>query len=499
MRKNILILLILTAVLTGCDKNKEANVNYKPVAAFKIIGYDSKIPRIEQGEAVVLQDESFDIDGKVVEWHYDFGDGTTSDEQNPSHVYNVLGKYTISLTTRDDNGLSSANIYTRDVQVVEPSFADEEPSILWSFDIPYATKWNKSGITLADDGTAYVGVDGDGSADNIYAIDKNGNKLWSYKTPSGHIYGSMPLTRDNKVLYGIEKSGYVFALNTTDGSVIWQNQITTAVSYGGTVLSNDEKTIYVGCYTGDNDIKAVNTSDGTVQWEIDTPNGIRTTAVIDTNGNIYIADLYRRLYAIAPDGTLLWSVTDRIARTANPIAMDESRGVLYIGTAGNHFYAINLADGTTKWENTEIEGVYLNGAAIGNDGTVYITSESDKMIRALDPENGNTLWEYECKGAVKAVPTIDTKGNLYFGDLSGYFYILNKNGQDAWKTVRLSGEIWSSCALSDEGTIYVLAYDDLAGGNKLYALKSDGTPIAKSIWPTRSNNNKRSGQSTNNE
>gem|GEM_PF-818633 len=494
-KKLFFLAIFLVPAFWGCNTNEETP--YRPVAAFRILGYDSKTPRIEQGDPVVLQDESFDMDGEVVKWHYDFGDGFVSEEQNPTHVYETLGRYTITLTTEDNSGLTSANTYRRDVQIVEPSFADEEPSILWTFDIPGATKWNKSGITVGDDGTAYVGVDGDGSMDNIYAVDKNGNKRWSYKTPSGHIFGSMPLTHDDKILYGTEKSGYVFALNTADGSPLWQNQVSTAVSYGGTVLSKDESTLYIGCYTGTNDIKAINTADGTVKWEVSPPNGIRTTAAIDSNGNIYIADLYRRLYAIDPDGNVIWSVTDKKSRTANPISLDETRGVMYIGTSGTHFYAVNISDGSVKWENTMTDGVYLNGAAIGEDGTVYITSESDKMIRALNPDDGSVLWEYECKGAVKATPTIDRKGNLYFGDLAGYFYVLTSQGMDAWKPVRLSGEIWSACALSSEGIIYVLAYDELGNGNKLYALKTEGTPIATSGWPTRSNNNKRTGRNDN--
>jgi len=492
----IILISIIAACFTGCN-NDDDEVDTKPVAAFKIEGADAKVPKIELGDPVIFTDISFDLDGDIVEWNYDFSDGTVSNEQNPVHVYENLGSYTISLTTVDNSGQQSANVYTRDVTIIEPSFADEEPSVLWSFDIPGGTEWCKSGLSVADDGTVFVGVDGDEINDNIYAIDKDGNKKWSYKTPSGHIYGSMALSNDNSVLYGSEKSGFVFALNTEDGSAIWENQVSSRVAYCGVSLSGDEQTLYCGFYTGDNDIKAINTSDGTVKWEYDTPNGISATPAIGNDGTIYYADLYRRLYAVKDEGTscsVVWSITDKLSKTANPIAIDYDRDVMYLGTQGNHFYAVNLSDGSIKWENLDVDGMYLNGASIADDGTVYVTSETDKMLRALDPETGNVIWEYECKDKLKAVPTIDSRGNIYLGDLSGYFYVLDKTGKDLWKTIRLSGQIWSSCAISDEGIIYVLAYDETGAGNKVYALKTDGSPLADTSWPTRGANNKRQGR-----
>ena len=37
-------------------------------------------------------------------WSWDFGDGSTSTEQNPSHIYVAPGTYSISLTVCNDNG-----------------------------------------------------------------------------------------------------------------------------------------------------------------------------------------------------------------------------------------------------------------------------------------------------------------------------------------------------------------------------------------------------------
>jgi len=42
--------------------------------------------------------------GHITSWSWDFGDGGTSTEQNPSHIYNEEGNYTVSLTVAGSEG-----------------------------------------------------------------------------------------------------------------------------------------------------------------------------------------------------------------------------------------------------------------------------------------------------------------------------------------------------------------------------------------------------------
>jgi len=61
---------------------------------------------VDDADVQILEDIQF-IDrsqGKILIWNWDFGDGYSSTEQNPSHQYEKVGTYTVKLTTIDEFG-----------------------------------------------------------------------------------------------------------------------------------------------------------------------------------------------------------------------------------------------------------------------------------------------------------------------------------------------------------------------------------------------------------
>ncbi|MBP7184997.1 MAG: PKD domain-containing protein, partial [Saprospiraceae bacterium] len=49
--------------------------------------------------------------GNINTWHWDFGDGTSSSEQNPTHIYQNQGYYTVTLSTMGDLCQNSFSMY----------------------------------------------------------------------------------------------------------------------------------------------------------------------------------------------------------------------------------------------------------------------------------------------------------------------------------------------------------------------------------------------------
>lgn len=75
----------------------------KPVAAITVADQAGCLPFCTQ-----FQDASSIGSGAIIEWVWDFGDGTSSSQQNPQHCYNQAGSFTPVLSIEDENGCFSS-------------------------------------------------------------------------------------------------------------------------------------------------------------------------------------------------------------------------------------------------------------------------------------------------------------------------------------------------------------------------------------------------------
>jgi len=57
------------------------------------------------GETITFDaTNSYDAEGDIASYHWDFGDGSTSDQQAPTHTYSERGMYVVGLTVTDESG-----------------------------------------------------------------------------------------------------------------------------------------------------------------------------------------------------------------------------------------------------------------------------------------------------------------------------------------------------------------------------------------------------------
>ncbi len=113
----------------------------------------------------------------IVSWMWDFGDGTNSTQQNPTHSYSVLGTYNCSVTVTDDGNVQPATaiktfkVYVENqlpaVSLVEPANNDYLTSttvkFVWNgsdpdvdFDTPYFRLYVDGNLVFEGYGTSYT-------------------------------------------------------------------------------------------------------------------------------------------------------------------------------------------------------------------------------------------------------------------------------------------------------------------------------------------------------
>ena len=100
--------VILSSLLSGCGGGSDdpdpqpvptPPANVAPVAN---AGDDISADEYETVELSVAS--STDSDGSIASYSWNFGDGYTSSQQNPTHNYSSAGSYSVSLTVVDNQG-----------------------------------------------------------------------------------------------------------------------------------------------------------------------------------------------------------------------------------------------------------------------------------------------------------------------------------------------------------------------------------------------------------
>lgn len=114
-----LFILLFGILLLNC-KEEENQLNSIPNAAFSV---DKNVIKVD--ETVQFTDKSTD---NPTSWDWNFGDDSTSKEQNPSHEYAHLGLYSVSLTVSNEIGIDS--IIKSDYITVIPSNTDNKTSTI---------------------------------------------------------------------------------------------------------------------------------------------------------------------------------------------------------------------------------------------------------------------------------------------------------------------------------------------------------------------------------
>jgi len=213
------------------------------------------------------------------------------------------------------------------------------------------------------------------SINQTYALDaKTGKLLWKHSKYGGNNYsirGAASPAYSGGILYVGLSDGTVVALGAFDGSILWEKEISKTrglkfydIDSSPTV---DNKTVYIASYNAG--LFALNATNGDVIWKYDA-NGSSSPAYDDQA--LYFPDSRGKVIAIEKgSGKLLWEYVLKEGTATSPIAVGD---YLVFGSSHKRLYLMNKRTGEVLDTFRAASG--FSSAPIFYRGIVYAVSNA---------------------------------------------------------------------------------------------------------------------------
>ena len=300
-------------------------------------------------------------------------------------------------------------------------------------------KWtvpnNNAGSSAAVvDGVLYDGISGAMSARSA----TTGVLQWTYQTSPGAIYTS-PTVTNNVVYFGTD-SGYVYAIDAREGTLLW-SYLTPSLVHSSLTLADGM--VYFGSWDGT--FFALSADTGAPVWTFTAGKTIESTPAV-VNGKVYFGSDDGNLYVLDQNtGSLLWQYA-ALSYVASAPAV--ANGMVYFGSYDGFLYALDADNGSFRWKFPTGQIVY-SSPAVAN-GIVYLAGW-DGELYAVSASTGELLWQRFVSASINS-PAL----------ANGVVYIATQNSMDALDALTgdflwghsISGHNGSSAAVTN-GTIYL--------------------------------------------
>jgi outer membrane protein assembly factor BamB len=268
-----------------------------------------------------------------------------------------------------------------------------------------------SGGTAVGDGMVLIGS----SDGQLFALDAaSGKRRWSVRV-SGEVLAPAAISEHLIALRTVD--GRLHALAPADGHELWaQQQPVPRLSLRGTarpVISGD----LVLCGFDNGKVLAVNSADGSVQWEatITPPHG-RTelerlvdidTAVRVAGQDVYTVGFQGKVAMLAIDTGQVWWSHD--ASSYRSLTLDND--TLYIATADGEIAALRTRTGAELWRQKALLHRGLTAPATLDAANALVVADFQGYVHFLDKATGALAARVRA-GKVRVSTTPQVAGNM---------------------------------------------------------------------------------------
>lgn len=143
--------------------NEDCVCGKRPVASFTDVPDPS-----DEGESVQFTDTSTPT-GEITYWAWDFGDGGTSTDQNPTYTYATAGTYTVTLNIASANGTDQAS-GSHTVNAAGSNITGTVTYDEWPYGAPPGPVWPSCEVSLDLDGVPWAGGTETTDANGVYTF-----------------------------------------------------------------------------------------------------------------------------------------------------------------------------------------------------------------------------------------------------------------------------------------------------------------------------------------
>ncbi len=120
-----------------------------------------------------------------------------------------------------------------------------------------------------------------------------------------------------------------------------------------------------------------------------------------------------------------WTFKTGNAIEGTPVIAD---GIVYVGSADKHFYAIDLKTGQQKWK-VSLGSAVLASAAMKKE-RLYVGTVDGKLF-CLNAKDGSKVWSFDVEGTIKS--GVNFHGdNILIGSRDIPLYCLSPDGKKIW-------------------------------------------------------------------
>ena len=408
-------------------------------------------PILASTELVVWEPSTFAYNdmyfmaGEVKSVSWDFGDGTTSGENNPVHAFTTTGTYTVAVTvTYVNNTTESGSLtvtvgnykwnsvdlnfggLTGYVKTSNPVFSPDGKTMyiptstpaghLFAIDVVSGEfKWvfaisqitYGGGALVAPDGTIYQCVR-NAAINNVYAINPNGTQKWAVKLDAA--IGAFPALSVDGILYCLTNKSTLYALDASSGAIKWQQSLDGAT--GSAVAIDKAGNVYAGTSAA---IYAFKPNKDQI-WKLEEVNVTEQATFALKEQVLYATLKGGGLVAVdMTNGTKKWTYPTTKGDAYFPIA-DKNGNIYFTEKGSQTVHAVNAA-GSKIWEKNVGNNLNYSGGALSTDGILYVGTQSNNKVLGLDITNGNIVFEETVGQQVMAAVTIGPDKRLYCGTI----------------------------------------------------------------------------------